>query len=32
VHVSVYVKQLRLAEADKVAEQLARRNPRKIEA
>jgi len=30
--VSVYVKQLRLEEADKVAEQLARRNPRDIEA
>jgi tetratricopeptide (TPR) repeat protein len=30
--VSVYVKQLRLQEADKVAEQLARRNPRDIEA
>lgn len=30
--VSVYVKQVRLAEADKVAEQLARRNPRDIES
>ena len=30
--VSVYVKQVRLEEADKVAEQLARRNPRDIEA
>jgi tetratricopeptide (TPR) repeat protein len=30
--VSVYVKQLRLKEADNVAEQLARRNPRDIEA
>ena len=29
---SVYVKQLRVAEADKIAEQLARRNPRNIEA
>ena len=30
--VSVYVKQVRLEEADKVAEQLARRNPGEIEA
>ena len=30
--VSVYVKQVRLEEADKVAEQLAHRNPRDIEA
>lgn len=30
--VSVYVKQVRLEEADKVAEQLVRRNPRDIEA
>ncbi len=30
--VSVYVKQVRLAEADKVAEELARRNPQDIEA
>ena len=30
--VSVYVKQLRLEEADKLAEQLARRNPRNLEA
>jgi tetratricopeptide (TPR) repeat protein len=30
--VSVYVKQVRLDEANKVAEQLARRNPRDIEA
>lgn len=30
--VSVYVKQVRLAEADKAAEQLARRNPRDIES
>jgi len=30
--VSVYVKQVRLEEANKIAEQLARRNPRDIEA
>jgi tetratricopeptide (TPR) repeat protein len=30
--VAIYVKQLRLEDADKVAEQLARRNPRDIEA
>jgi len=30
--VSVYVKQVRHEEAEKIAEQLARRNPRDIEA